>query len=134
MLIHMAFFSSHYYIRTGGTTKELTGVALSSFLMERAGKHWDGIPMPGLSVADLDKDAIEAYRRKAARERHSETDLNVSDEQVISDLQLVDHTPRNDGQLMRAAVLMFHLDPERYVTGACVKIAYYAPEGAYGAN
>ena len=120
-------FNSHYHTRTGGTTRELTGVVLSSFLMERAGKHWDEIQMPGLSVADLDKDAIKAYRRKAARERHSEADLNASDEQVISDLQLVDHTPGNDGQLMRAAVLMFHLDPERYVTGDFVKIAYYAP-------
>ena len=35
---------------------------------------------------------------------------------------------------MRAAVLMFHPDPERFVTGASVKVAYYAPEGAYGAN
>ena len=29
---------------------------------------------------------------------------------------------------------MFHPDPEQYVAGAYVKIAYFAPEGAYGAN
>lgn len=41
---------------------------------------------------------------------------------------------KNTGQLKRAAVLMFHPDPEEYVTGAFVKIAYFAPKGAYGAN
>jgi ATP-dependent DNA helicase RecG len=35
---------------------------------------------------------------------------------------------------MRAAMLLFHSDPEKYVTGASVKIAYFAPEGAYGYN
>ncbi len=29
---------------------------------------------------------------------------------------------------------MFHPDPEQYVTGAYIKIAYFAPAGAYGQN
>ena len=86
-------------------------------------------------LADLDRAAIDAYRRKALeRGRHTEEDVSVSDGQVISDLKLLDETPSGAGDLMRAAVLMFHPEPERIVTGATVKVAYYAPEGAYGQN
>ena len=128
-------YHNHFYVRSGGTTRELTGLALSSFLMERAGKHWDGIPMPGLRVSDLDPTAIDAYRIKSVDNgRHTRADVSVSDEQIISDLKLIDESSESAGELMRAAVLLFHSDPERFVTGASIKIAYCAPEGAYGAN
>ena len=106
-----------------------------NFLLERAGRHWDGMPMPGISISDLSRTAIDAYRAKAVeRGRHTESDVYVPDEQVISDLKLIDESPEGSGNMMRAAMLMFHPDPERFVTGCSVKIAYYAPEGAYGQN
>ena len=81
------------------------------------------------TVADLDSSAIEEYRRKAIdKDRHSKSDVSVPDEQIISDLKLFDNS---SGQLKRAAILLFHPDPEKYVTGAYVKIAFFAPEGAY---
>jgi len=81
--------------------------------MERAGKHWDGIPMPGLQVSDLDPTAIDAYRIKSVDNgRHTQADVSVSDEQIISDLKLIDESSESVGELMRAAVLLFHSDPE----------------------
>lgn len=128
-------YHNHYFTRSGGTTRELKGIALSTFLMDRAGKHWDGMPMPGITVSDLDSAAIESYRKKAIENgRHTLEDVSVSDEQIISDLKLIDESPEGNGSLRRAAMLMFYPDPEKYVTGASVKVAYYAPEGAYGAN
>ena len=128
-------FHNHFYIRSGGTTRELKGIALSAFLMEKAGKHWDGMPVPGMKVSDLDASAIQVYRDKAVEKgRHTKTEVNVSNEQIISDLKLIDESVNSDRDLMRAAMLMFHSDPEKWVTGASVKIAYFAPEGAYGAN
>ena len=128
-------YHNHYFTRSGGTTRELKGIALSAFLLERAGKHWDGMPMPGIKVSDLDSNAIEEYRKKAVdKGRHTHEEVSVSDAQIISDLKLIDESPDGNGNMMRAAMLMFHPDPEKYVTGASVKVAYYAPEGAYGAN
>lgn len=125
-------YHGHYFIRSGGTTRELKGVPLSSFLIERAGKHWDGISIPGITVENLDKNAIEAYRKKAVHKgRHTKEEVDVSDKQIISDLRLIDES---SCELKRVAVMMFHPDPERFVTGASVKVAYFAPEGAYGAN
>lgn len=126
-------YNGFYFTRSGGTTRKLNGVPLTTFLLERAGKHWDGMPIPNVSVADLDSFAIDAYRKKAVK-RHSKNDLNVSDEQIISDLKLLDKNSEKNNDLMRAAILLFHPDPEEFVTGAYVKIAYFAPEGAYGAN
>ena len=133
-------YHGHYYIRSGGTTRELTSISLNSFLMERNGKHWDAVPMPGVRVEDLNHYAIDQYRIKAVKNnRHTEAEVNVSDEQIISDLQLFDISEDVRGNienriLRRAGVLLFHPEPEKYVTGAYVKVAYFAPEGAYGEN
>ena len=125
-------YRGHYYTRSGGTTRELKGIALSQFLMERVGKQWDAIPVHNVGVTDLDSLAIKAYRDKAVKNgRHTESEVNIPDEQILSDLKLVDE---ETGELKRAAIMLFHPDPERFVTGAFVKIAYFAPEGAYGAN
>ncbi len=73
--------------------------------------------------------------KKAVRSgRHTVEEVSVHDEQIISDLKLFDLTPEGNGNMMHAAILMFHPDPELYVTGASIKVAYYAPVGAYGAS
>ena len=128
-------YHNHYFTHSGNTTRELEGISLSSFLMERAGRYWDGVSMPGINTSNLDATALEAYRNKAVRSgRHKLEEVSVPDEQIISDLKLFDLTPKGNGNMMRSAILMFHPDPELYVTGASIKVAYYAPVGAYGAN
>lgn len=128
-------YHGRYYIRSGGTTKELNGAELSTFLFKRMGKSWDGLPINGFSISDLDATAIQAYRDKSVNSnRHTREEVSVSDEQIISDLKLIDKSEEGKGQILRGAMLMFHTDPEQYVAGAYIKIAYFAPEGAYGAN
>ena len=53
-----------YYKRSGSTLHELNGFELQNFLLERAGKTWDAVPVPEVSVADLSKDALQAFREK----------------------------------------------------------------------
>lgn len=119
-----------YYKRSGSTLRELQGFELQSFLLERAGKTWDSVPIPEVSVDDLDKSALAAFRSKAVKsKRMSEQDVAVSDELLLRNLKLFD-----GNYLTRAAILLFHPDPEQYVTGAYLKIAFFAPAGAYGMN
>lgn len=59
----------------------------------------------------------------------TESQANVSDEILLDDLKRL-----QDGKLTRAAALMFHPDPEKFATGAYIKIGYFAPAGAYGQN
>lgn len=53
----------------------------------------------------------------------------VSDELLLRNLKLF------DGEyLTRAAILLFHPMPERFVTGAYIKIGYFSPVAAFGNN
>ena len=117
-----------YYKRSGSTLHELNGFELQNFLLERAGKTWDTVPVPEVSVSDLSKDALEAFRKKAVKSnRMTESEVNVSDELLLRNLKLF------DGEyLTRAAILLFHPTPERYVTGSYIKIGYFSLVGAFG--
>lgn len=119
-----------YYKRSGSVLHELNGFELQNFLLERARLTWDAVPMPDTSADDLSKEALAVFRKKAvAKKRMTEAEAFAPDDVLLRDLKLYD---RN--HLVRAALLMFHPDPEQYVTGAYIKIAYFAPAGAYGHN
>ena len=119
-----------YYKRFGSVLHELNGLELQNFLLEKARMTWDAVPMPGVRAEDLSKDAIEAFRKKAiAKKRMQKSEASAPDEVLLHDLKLYDQN-----RLVRAAALMFHPDPEQFVTGAYIKIAYFAPVGAYGQN
>lgn len=119
-----------YYKRSGTTLQELNGFELQNFLLERAGKTWDAVPIPEVKVSDLSKDALEAFRNKSVKSnRMTENEVNVSDELLLRNLKLF------DGEyLTRAAILLFHPMPERSVTGVYIKIGYFSPVAAFGNN
>ncbi|MBR3429435.1 MAG: ATP-dependent DNA helicase RecG [Clostridia bacterium] len=81
-----------------------------------------GIPLPKLSAMDLKSDAIDLFKQKGvSRGRLSEEDTNVNNDILMENLHLIDE----DGYLTRAAMLAFHRDPERWVTGAYIKIGFF---------
>lgn len=47
-----------YYKRSGSTLRELNGFELQNFLLERAGKTWDAVPLPGVGVEDLSREVL----------------------------------------------------------------------------
>lgn len=109
------------YYRSGSTTQELRGSALSEFLMKKQGKNWDDFPIPDVTSADLDLVAFREFRKKAlASKRLTQKDLELSDSELIYSLQLM------EGKfLKRAAILLFHENPEKWVLGAYVKIGFF---------
>ena len=117
-----------YYKRSGSTLQELNGFELQDFLLERAGKTWDAVPIPEVKVSDLSKEALEAFREKTVKSnRMTESEVNVSDELLLRNLKLYDSE-----YLTRAAILLFHPTPEQYVTGAYIKIGYFSLVGVFG--
>lgn len=111
-------YHGKYYMHSGATNRELNGSALVDFILRKQGRTWDSIPIPGVQFGDLDPVAFRDFRRKAlASARLTEADLDMSDAALIDSL-----LPADDGQLTRAAVLAFHENPERFVTGAYVKV------------
>jgi ATP-dependent DNA helicase RecG len=114
-------YRGHYYIRSGSTLQEIKGSSLDRFLLRKQGRTWDGVPVPKVKTGDLSAPAIRKFREMAARSgRLDPADLRVSDAALIEKLKLTE-----GDYLKRAALLLFHEDPERFVTGAFVKIGYF---------
>ncbi|MDR3111499.1 MAG: hypothetical protein LBU65_17650 [Planctomycetaceae bacterium] len=114
-------YHGKYYLYSDGTAQELTGNALDEFMLYAQGKMWDSVPVPQVYAADLDADAFSVFRSKAlASERLTEQDLNVTNEQLLETLKL-----KEGGYLKRAAVLIFHKEPEEWIRGAYVKIGFF---------
>ncbi len=110
-----------YHYRSGSTKQELKGAALDKFLLSKQGKHWDGVPVPYVTVTDLKQETFDFFRKKGVKSnRLSEDVLTDSDELLLNNLKLTD-----GDYLKRAAVLLFHPDPEKFVTNAYVKIGFF---------
>lgn len=114
-------YKGQYHYRSGSTKQELKGPALDKFLLQKQGKRWDGVPVPNVSLEELDNEAFELFRKKAAKsERVGEDVLAENNTALLENLHL-----EESDYLKRAAVLLFHPDPEKYVTGAYVKIGFF---------
>lgn len=112
-----------YYYRSGSTLQELKGAALSKFLLQRQGKKWDGVPVPNISVEDLKNDTFDLFRKRAIRSgRLEEQDIYDDNQAILENLQLI---AEETNMLKRAAILLFHPKPEKYITGAYIKIGYF---------
>jgi ATP-dependent DNA helicase RecG len=99
----------------------LKGTALDKFLLQKKGKRWDGVPVPGVAVNNLKQETFEFFRKRAIKSQRIEEDtLTDSNEQLIDNLQL-----QENGFLKRAAILLFHSNPEKFVTGAYIKIGFF---------
>ena len=115
-------FRGKYYYRSGSTMREITGKELERALLKTQGRTWDGVPLPKLSVADFKQDAIQLFKEKAVkRGRLTNEEVSVEDTILMDNLHLIDE----DGYLIRAAMLAFYKDPEKWVTGSYIKIGYF---------
>jgi ATP-dependent DNA helicase RecG len=114
-------YKGQYHYRSGSTKQELKGAALDKFLLQKKGKRWDGVPVPNIAVLDLKQETFEFFRKRAIKSKRIEEDiLTDTNEHLIENLQL-----RENGFLKRAAILLFHAEPEKFVTGAYIKIGYF---------
>jgi ATP-dependent DNA helicase RecG len=114
-------FKGQYHYRSGSTKQELKGAALDKFLLQRKGKRWDAVPVPNVSINDLKKETFDFFRKKAVKAQRIEDDvLTDTNEQLAENLQLIENE-----YLKRAAILLFHPNPDKFVTGAYIKIGFF---------
>ena len=115
-------YKGQYHYRSGSTKQELKGAALNRFILQRTGRHWDEFPIERAKIEELSESALNRFRKEAARSgRVDEGVLKDKTEHLLHDLRLIDE----DGHLNRAALLLFHPDPERFVFGAYIKIGFF---------
>lgn len=110
-----------YYYRSGSTNQKLSGPELESFILKRRGVNWESLPMPQLSLDDIDDSVVKYFKEKADKKgRLDKESLSESKAELIDKLYL-----RNNGSLTNAAALLFSEKPERWFLGAYIKVGYF---------
>ena len=111
----------NYYFRSGSTSQKLAGIELESFILRKRGATWDNVLYPLVKIEDLDQNAIQKFKEFAIRKKRiDDTILEEDTETLLDKLHLI-----NNGYLTNAALLLFSKDPERYFTGAFIKVGFF---------
>lgn len=114
-----------YYVRTGSTLQEITGLALNEFILKRTGKTWDDIPEQRASINDIDESSVKQFLKDArnAKRINDEDDISISD--LLEKLRLLE-----DGHLKRAAIVLLGKDPGKFYPNMAVKIGKFGETDA----
>ncbi len=109
-----------YYYRSGSVKHELTGVALSDFLLKKAGQTWDNMPEERATIADIDENTIKKYLQKAETGGRLPDIDGLTTEELLEKLRLSEN-----GILKRAAIVLFGKDPGKFYPNTFVKIGRF---------
>lgn len=114
-------YKGEYHYRTGSTKQLLQGSSLSQFLFEKTGITWDCIPLDNLSINDFWRESFDIFRQQALlSKRMDKKDLDMSNEQLLENLGLV-----KEGKIIKAGMMLFYQNPEKWINGAYIKIGYF---------
>ena len=114
-------YKGEYHLRSGSTKQELKGTALDKFLLQKYGKRWDSVTIPNVSISDLKQETFEFFKERGIESnRLDERCRKDTPEKLLENLNLLEN-----GYLKRAALLLFHPSPEKFATGAYIKIAFF---------
>ena len=122
---HPINYKGSFYYRSGSTNQELRGPALHHFLLNKTGQTWDGVAVPNSSLSALDAKVISEFKEKAVEGNRLPVKVMKETHKTLMEKQLKLTEGRS---LKRSAVLLFHPDPEMYVTGAYIKLGYFQSE------
>ena len=113
------FYEGKIFVRSGSTTQELTGLELSSFLIEKSGKTWDTLPSDA-TEEDLDSETIERFI-SLAELRLPLIKTIKSHKELLKKLNLY----TKEGKLTRGAVLLFGKNPQSFFATAYTKVGRF---------
>lgn len=114
-----------YYYRTGSTKIELTGNALTEFLLKKSGKTWDNVPEASATFADIDDDSVKTFIKVAEKSGRMPDVSDLSIEELFEKLRLSDN-----GIIKRAAIILFGKDPNRFYPNVLVKMGRFGNDDA----
>ena len=114
-----------YYVRSGSTTQELTGLALQDFLLKRQNLTWDEVGVGSASFEDIDISTVKRFVELAISANRLHPDArNFSLNSLFQNLHLLDESK----QIKRVALLAFAYDPMRFFPSMSVKIGRFVSQ------
>ena len=114
-----------YYYRTGSTKLELTGNALNEFLLKKSGKTWDNVSEAVATFNDIDSESVNAFIKDAQKSGRMPDVSDLSIQELFEKLRLSDN-----GEIKRAAIILFGKDPNRFYPNVKVKIGRFGNDDA----
>jgi len=114
-----------YYYRTGSANLELTGNALNEFLLKKSGKTWDNVLEAVANFNDIDSESVKAFIKDTQKSGRMPDVSDLSIEELFEKLRLSDN-----GEIKRAAIILFGKDPNRFYPNVMVKIGRFGSDDA----
>ncbi len=114
-----------YYYRSGSTKQELTGAALNEFLLKKSGKTWDDVIESRATFDDIDEKTVKIFLAASQNTGRLPENDGLDLLELFEKLRLTEN-----GQLKRAAIILFGKDPGKFYPGINVKIGRFGKDDA----
>nr|MDA3853057.1 putative DNA binding domain-containing protein [Bacteroidales bacterium] len=108
-------YKGKFYMRSGSTTQELAGHELRAFILKKDNITWDEIYLPDVDLGNIDKPLLLQFTKEAIGQNRL---FNLADGQQVRDVL-------QNLNLSRAAVLLFGINPQKYIRTATVKLGRF---------
>ena len=112
-----------YYFRSGSTKQELTGASLNEFLLKKSGKTWDDVIEPRASFADINEKTVTTFLQASERAGRLPENEGLALPELFEKLRLTEN-----GQLKRAAIILFGKEPGKFYPNTFVKIGRFGKD------
>ena len=115
-----------YYYRSGSTKQELIGSALTDYLLRKSGKTWDEVTEPSATPDDIDDSSLKSYISAAFHSGRIADVEGLSKADLLAKLRLTD----DNGNIKRAAIVLFGKSPSKFYNNCVVKIGRFGKDSS----
>ena len=115
-----------YYYRSGSTKQELIGSALTDYLLRKSGKTWDEVTEPKATPDDIDDNSLKSYIAAALHSGRIADVEGLSKADLLAKLRLTD----DNGNIKRAAIVLFGMNPAKFYNNCVVKIGRFGKDSS----
>lgn len=114
-----------YYFRSGSTKQELSGATLNEFLLRKSGKTWDDVIEQRATFEDIDEKTVATFLKASENAGRLPENDNLTLPELFEKLRLTEN-----GQLKRAAIVLFAKEPAKFYPNTFVKIGRFGKDDA----
>ena len=115
-----------YYYRSGSTKQELIGAALTDYLLRKSGKTWDEVSEPTAILDDIDDASLKSYIAASVHAGRIADVEGLSKADLLIKLRLTD----DNGNIKRAAIVLFGKSPAKFFNNCVVKIGRFGKDSS----
>jgi len=113
-----------YFKRVSKSNRQMTDDDLTRAVLEKLGQSWDEVVEPRATLGDLDPVQLRRFRTLCKQQGRRPIPPGDDDTAVLEKLGLL-----REGEILRATVLLFGKEPQRFYPSAFVKIGRFRSPG-----